>query len=107
MAFRDRGALLLDLSGDIAFASTHFGELMGVEHQQIIGKSWVDFVSHEDMETARKLFQVNSARYTTPARLRLRRIDGREVWTDVLITPMQTASGEIYGMTVTITAAPK
>src|SRR5215470_13589806 len=106
MRFRNRAALMLDLDGRIAFASTYFSELIGAEHLEMVGKSCFDFVFHDDMETARKLFHVNSVRYAAPVRLRLRQNDGSEVWTDVVVAPMQTASGEVYGMTATITAAP-
>jgi PAS domain S-box-containing protein len=55
MPFKNTGALLLMLDGRIAFASTYFCDLVGVEHDKVAGKSYFDFVFPEDKDAARTL----------------------------------------------------
>jgi hypothetical protein len=37
MPFRDKGAVIIDLTGRIAFASVYFCDLVGIEHDKIKG----------------------------------------------------------------------
>ena len=78
--------------GRIAFASTYFCDLVGVEHDKVAGMSYFDFVFPEDMDAARKLFETNGL--ADPLRFRLRRLDGTEIWTDIQAAPVQTAKGD-------------
>ena len=55
------------------------------------------------MDEARKLFEANKLPHATPFRFRLRRVDGSEVWTDIQGSAMQTAQGDIYAISATIT----
>lgn len=103
MPFLGKGAVILDLNGRIAFASTYFCDLVGVEHDKIAGMSCFDFVFLEDMEEARKLFEVSKLPHTTAFRFRLRRVDGSEVWADIQGSALQTAQGEVHAMTATVT----
>jgi PAS domain S-box-containing protein len=105
MPFRDKGVVMLDLNGRIAYASTHFCDLVGVEHDKIAGRSCFDFVFPEDMNDAKERFQVNKLPYAKPFRFRLRRSDGTAHWTDIQGTTLQTSGGEIYAISATITLA--
>lgn len=105
MPFHDKGAVMLDLNGRIAFASTYFCDLVGVEHDKIAGMSCFDFVFPEDMDEARKLFEANKLPHPTPFRFRLRRIDGGEVWTDIQGSALQTAHADVYAISATVTLA--
>jgi len=49
MPFSNKGAVLVDLTGRIAFASTYFCDLVGVEHSRVAGTSFYDFVLPEDI----------------------------------------------------------
>lgn len=105
MPFRNKGAVMLDLSGRIAFASTYFCELVGVEHHTVTGMSYLDFIFPEDTTEASKLFEANKSIHTLPFRLRLRRSDGLPVWVDIQGAALQTAGGEFYAISATVTPA--
>src|SRR5215831_3520936 len=105
MPFKNAGALLLRLDGRIAFASTYFCDLVGVEHNKIAGKSCFDFVFAEDMDAARKLFDTNLLPHANPLRFRLRHVDGTGICTDIQAAPMQTSHGDVYAITATVTTA--
>jgi PAS domain S-box-containing protein len=103
MPFRGKGALMFDLNGRIAFASTYFCDLVGVEPDKIAGMSYFDFVFPEDMDAARQLLKIDKLPEATTFRLRFRRTDGAETWTDVQKAVLQTSGGEIYAITATVT----
>ena len=105
MPFANKGALMLDLDGRIVFASTYFCDLIGVKHDRIAGMSFFDFVSPEEMEKAKKKMETCKFVVPPPYFLKLRTSTGAPVWTATQCSPMQTASGEIYAISATITAA--
>lgn len=103
MHFRGKRAVMLDLSGRIAFASTYFCDLVGVEHDKVARMSYLDFVFAEDTHEAKKIFEHNNSPRPAPFRLRLRRSDGSPIWVDVQGVALQTARGEVYAISATIT----
>src|SRR5262245_29458750 len=107
MPFANKGALMLDLDGRIVFASAYFCDLVGVEHDRIAGMSYCDFVFPEEMEEAKK--QMETCKFVVPPPYfrKLRTSEGAPVWTAIQCSPMQTASGEIYAVSATITAAER
>jgi PAS domain S-box-containing protein len=105
MPFPGKGAVLIELSGRIAFASTYFCDLVGIEHGKIAGMSFFDFVYPEDMDEARKMFEPSKIPSAKPSSLRLRRIDGTAVWAEIQHTDMESAHGEVYAISATVTAA--
>ena len=107
MPFKNTGALLLMLDGEIAFASTYFCDLVGVAHDKIAGTSYFDFVFPEDMDAARKLFVTNSLPHANALRFRLRRLDGTEIWTDIQAVPMLRPPGSAYAITATVTTTSR
>jgi PAS domain S-box-containing protein len=92
MPFPGKGAVLIELSGRIAFASTYFCDLVGIEHDKIAGMSFFAFVYPEDMEKARKMFEPTKIPSAEPSSLRLRRIDGGLVSVEIHGAPMEDAS---------------
>jgi PAS domain S-box-containing protein len=105
MPFPGKGAVLIELSGRIAFASTYFCDLVGVEHDKIAGMSYFDFVYPDDVDEARKIFGPAKNLSPEPSNLRLRRIDGTVVWAEIQGVAMEDAHGEIYAISATVTAA--
>ena len=105
MPFRGKGAVMLDLDGRIAFASTYFCDLVGIPHDKVAGMSYLDFVFPEDIDRVTRFFGENKRPPTPPLRLRLRRVDASPVWVDIQGVALQTAGGELYGISATITAA--
>src|SRR5215510_10207170 len=101
--FRGKGAVMLDLRGRIAFASTYFCDLVGVEHDKVARMSYLDFVFAEDVHEAKQIFEHNNSSRAAPFRLRLRRLDGSPVWVDVQGVALETARGEVYAISATIT----
>jgi PAS domain S-box-containing protein len=97
--------LILTPDGRIAFASTYFGDLVGMKPPEVAGMSWFDFVFPEDLQTASELFEAAKLPHADPIRLPLRRHDGSAVWTDIQTTHLQTPGGRTYAVTATITAA--
>jgi len=105
MPFVDKGAVLLDFDGRIVFASTYVCDLLGVELDKITGMSCFDFVFPKDLKAAKRALDLNKMPHAAPFRARLRKVDGTPIWADVQGTTMQTAQGEAYGISATITAA--
>lgn len=105
MPFKNTGSLVLTLEGKIAFASTYFCDLVGIEHNKVAGMPWFDFVFAEDMEAARDLFEAAKLPHADPVRFRVRRLDGSEVWTDIQAAHLEASDGRIYAVTATVTAA--
>ena len=103
MPFSDKGVLIVDLNGQIAFANTFFCDLVGVEHSNIRGMSWFDFVFSDDLEAAKKLFETNKGSSAEPFSFRLKRSDETPIWADVQGVAMRTASGEVYAVSATVT----
>src|SRR5262245_42005628 len=88
--FRGKGAVMLDLGGRIAFASTYFCDLVGVEHDKVARMSYLDFVFAEDVPEAKKIFEHDEVPRPAPFRLRLRRQDGSPIWVDIQGAALQT-----------------
>jgi PAS domain S-box-containing protein len=105
MPFQNTGVLMIGLNGRIAFASTYFCDLVGLDHDKVPGMSCFDFVFPADMDEARKLFEANKLPHAAPFRFRLRRWDGTAVWTDIQGSALQTALGRVYGISATVTLA--
>lgn len=105
MPFRGKGAVMLDLQGRIAFASTYFCDLVGVEHDKVARMSYRDFVFAEDVPQVQRILAGQGAVRPKPFRIRLRRSDGFPVWADIQGTILQTATGEVYAISATVTAA--
>src|SRR5215469_15391267 len=104
MPFKHTGTLLLTLDCRIAFASTYFCDLVGIEHNKVAGLSWFKFVFPEDMDGARNLLQAAKLPHVDPLRFRLRRLDGTEVWTDIQAANVKAPGRRIYAITATVTA---
>jgi PAS domain S-box-containing protein len=105
MPFPGKGAMLIEISGRIAFASTYFCDLVGIEYDKIDGMSFFDFVYPEDMNEARKLFEPTKIPSAKLSSLRLRRIDGGLAWVEIHGAPMEDAHGDAYAISATVTAA--
>jgi len=105
MPFSEKGLVLITLDGRIAFASTYFCDLVGVKHDEVAGMSCFDFVFTEELDITKRLFETSKLPNAAPFELRLRRKDGTPVWMGVQTSAMKTASGEVYAITATVTAA--
>lgn len=107
MPFRNKGAVMLGLDGRIAFASTYFCDLVGIQHDKVASRSYFDFVFAEDVSIAKQMLEEDRLPQAKSLRFRLRHIDGSTVWADVQAAPLQTTSGELYAISATVTAVPQ
>jgi len=98
----DNGSLIVDLKGNIAYVSSFVCELIRVEANRAAGTSFFDFVFPEDVESVKMRFEARKSLEALPFVLQLRRTDGTGVWTAIQGQPLQTSSGEVYGISVTI-----
>ena len=103
MPFSDKGVLVVDLNGQMAFANTYFCDLVGVEHSNVKGMSYFDFVFPDDLEAAKKLFEINKLPSAEPFSFTFRRTDGTPVRTDIRGVALQAASGGVYTVSATVT----
>jgi len=105
MPTRDKGVLLLKLEGRIIFASTHFCDLVGIKFDKVAGTSYFDYVFPDDVEVARTLLKPGELPRQPPIQFRLQRLDGTRVLVEVQGSPLQSANGEVYAVTGTVTEA--
>jgi PAS domain S-box-containing protein len=103
--FSSKGAVVVSVGGRIAFASTYFCDLVGVEHDKIVGMSWFDFVYPEDMPRARRRFELGKRPNAEPFRCQLRRTNGKPVWVEIQRSPMRVPHGDAYAVCSTVVAA--
>ena|SRR5215831_9864925 len=85
--------------------SRYFCDLVGVEHDEVFGMSYFDFVSLENLEEAKNKFEAGKFPNPPPFRFRLRRSDGRAVWANIQGTPLRTETGVVYAVSATVTKA--
>jgi len=105
MPSRDKGVLLLQLEGRIAFASTYFCDLVGIKFDKVAGTSYFDYVFPDDVEVARTLLEPSELPHPPPIQFRLQRLDGTRVLVDVQSSPLLAADGHVYAVTGTVTEA--
>jgi PAS domain S-box-containing protein len=106
MRSSDKGSIVLDPTGTITFASSFFCALVRLEAKKIAGKSFFDFVFPEDVESARARFEASKLPQAEPFALKLRRANGTGVWTAIEGQPLQTTSGELFGISAKVRLAP-
>jgi PAS domain S-box-containing protein len=94
---------MLDLKGRIAFASTYFCDLVGIEPDKVSRMSYLDFVFAEDIQQATAILEHSKSPRPKRFRLRLRHASGLPVWVDVQGAALRTAAGEIYAISAAIT----
>ena len=105
MPSRDKGVLLLKLEGRIVFASTHFCDLIGIQFDKVAGTSYFDYVFPDDVEVAKTLLKPSEVPPQPPIQFRLQRLDGTPVLVEVQGSPLQSANGQVYAVTGTVTEA--
>ena len=105
MRSRDKGDLLLKPQGQIAFASTHFCDLVGIKHDKVAGTSYLDYVFPDDAKLATTLLKPSELKHLPRLQFRLKRLDGTPVLVNVQGSPLQFTGGRVYAITGTVTKA--
>src|SRR5262245_39979362 len=102
MPFSGKGELMVGLNGRIAFASTYFCDLVGIEYDKIDGKSCFDFFFSEDVQEARRLVERIQSPKAEQFRFRLRRLDGKPVWVDIHRSAFHENQGAVDAIFATV-----
>ena len=100
-----RGTVLLRPDGQIAHATTYFCKLIGVSHGKIAGMSCFDFVFPEDLDAAKRLFEINKQVNTDQFSFRLRRVDGATVWVDLQFAAIKSLRGKVTAVSAAVAVA--
>ena len=97
-----KNSLLIDRDGTVRFASCFFCDLVRIDFKKAGGKSFFDFVFPEDAEVVKARLEGSTRLQTSAFLLKLKRSDGSPVWTEFQRLPIESASGEVYAMTLTL-----
>ena len=100
-----RGTVLFLPNGQIAQATTYFCKLVGVPAGKIAGMSCFDFVFPEDLDAAKRLFEINKQVNTDQFSFRLRRADGATVWVDIQFAAIKSLRGKVTAVSAAVAAA--
>ena len=97
-----KNSLLIDRDGTVRFASCFFCDLVQIDFKKAGGKSFFDFVYPEDADVVKARLEGTESLQSSPFVLKLKRSDGSPVWTEFHRLPIESASGEVYAMTLTL-----
>ncbi|WP_109489276.1 PAS domain-containing protein [Occallatibacter savannae] len=89
---------IIDSRGVTVYANQDMAEMLGTSVSDLLGKDSFLYVFPEDLDEARRLFAMKEGGNRAPFRFKLRRVDGRPVWADVLATPMRNAADQFIGI---------
>jgi len=76
--------------------------LVQIDFKTAGGKSFFDFVFPEDAEVVKTRLEGTKRLQASPFVLKLKRSDGSPVWTEFQRLPIESASDEVYAMTLTL-----
>jgi len=97
-----KNSLVIDREGKVVFASSFFCDLVHIDFKKAGGKSFFDFIFPEDTEMVTARLEDSKRPHASPFLLKLKRSDGSPVWTEFHRLPIESASGEVYAMTLTL-----
>jgi PAS domain S-box-containing protein len=92
------GIWTINAEGRTVFANKAMVQMLGTTVSAIIGQCSFDYVFPEDVEAAKRLFEIKRGGDTKSFQFRLRRADGSSVWVEISNTPMFSQSGEFQGI---------
>lgn len=101
------GLWIIDPRGATVYANEDMAEILGTTISDLLGKDSFLYVFPEDLDAARQLFAAKQSGSREPFQFRLRRVDGRPIWTDVQPTPMRNAAGQFIGIVGSFTVSKR
>ena len=101
------GLWIIDSQGATVYANEDMAEILGTTISELLGKDSFAYVFPEDLDSARQLFALKESGSRAPFQFRLRRVDGRPIWTDVQPTPMRNAAGHFIGIVGSFTVSKR
>jgi PAS domain S-box-containing protein len=102
MPFQHNGIVMIDLNGRVQYANSFACDLLGIEHDEISAESGGHFTFPQDLDEARLRFANCKAGNSELFHFRLRHKNGTPIWVDATCSSLQTPSGAVYGVLVTV-----
>lgn len=97
------GVWIIDADGRTTFANARMAEIVGASAEELVGRSFLDFVPEEEREHAVELFDRRRSGVCEVHDFRLHRRDGSELWTRVATTPLVDEHGCFAGAFAMVT----
>jgi PAS domain S-box-containing protein len=99
----NEGIWMTDAAWETAYVNRVMAGLMGYRVQDMVGRSFLDFVFEDDRDHVRQALAPGREGPREPAELRLRRKGGAEIWVTASSAPVLRDSGEVEGLLVMCT----
>ncbi len=91
------GVWAVNQHGDIVYANQQLAKLLESSPQELEGKNFLELVFEADRQVARERFVRRSQGVAETFDARFRRLDGKEVWAHLSVTPTFDAAGNFSG----------
>jgi diguanylate cyclase (GGDEF)-like protein/PAS domain S-box-containing protein len=90
------GVVVFDAHGNIEYANDRFAAISGYEPRDLIGKSWTEFVFADDAHQHSSHVGARDRGEFGRYEMRLRNLNGDEVWCAVTTTPLVGSTGRQF-----------
>ncbi len=97
------GVWVIDVEGCTTFANPRMAELLGCRIEQLVGRSFFDFVDPDTRVSAEQNLESRRAGIAERHEFRFRRLDGSHLWALVSTNPLYGEDGEVNGALAMIT----
>ncbi len=97
------GIWTIDLDGVTTFANPRMAELLGYRIEELVGRSFFDFMDPDSRGAAERDLAKRRAGIAETHEFRFRRLDGSHLWTLVNTNPLYGDDGEVTGALAMIT----
>ncbi|MCU7843719.1 MAG: PAS domain S-box protein [Candidatus Thiodiazotropha sp. (ex Monitilora ramsayi)] len=91
------GVWVIDAIGTTTFVNASIARMLDYQEEEIVGKSFFDFVNVEDREKVEEKFAERLSVKSEVHEFRFRRRDGSDLWAYVSATPRRNDKGEVIG----------
>ncbi|MDO8423960.1 MAG: PAS domain S-box protein [Parvibaculum sp.] len=91
------GIWSVDLDEKVTYLNHAIAEMLGYQRSEILGRSIFEFLSADEVEVSRKIFEAELIGKLGPREVMLKRADGSYVWTQVSGSNINNDDGERIG----------
>ncbi len=99
----NEGIWMIDAHGSTTFCNRQAAGMLGTDVEDIIGKSFLEFIDEQERPLAKELLAMRSRGVAERHEFKFRRCDGEELWTIVSTVPNFDPSGNFTGALAFIT----
>ncbi|MET0343407.1 MAG: PAS domain S-box protein [Polyangiales bacterium] len=92
------GVLTLDVAGVVTFANPRVGVMFGGGPSELVGRAFGDLVHASEHGRLARVLAHRRAGQSEQYELRMRRLDGGDLWVIVAASPVLDRRGEVVGM---------